>query len=167
MVAIMHVGTVSPSAVLTVAAFALLMVNSCVATHRALGRGDDSAALFVAAATVLLAALLATVRAHDDEAVRRRRGPLKALAWALSAALTGMFAHRVGALAPAPPVAALVWSMAAATVAGGFYCVFVHGEGYAVYRRADAVGALDVRQEAQVGDIRQELHEGLKIVNVD
>ena len=67
------------------------------------------------------AALLAAVRAW--------RGLLGAAAWALSAALTDMFARRVAAVAPGPAAATLVWALAGATVAGGFCCLFVHGRG--------------------------------------
>ncbi|TVU34272.1 hypothetical protein EJB05_16103, partial [Eragrostis curvula] len=130
----MHFATVSSSGVIMAFALALLAINSCVAMRRARERGDVSSAIFVAASTLLLIALLATVRAHDrvggDDAVaRRRRSSLKAVAWALSAALTVMFAHRVAALAPTAAFAALVWSMAASTVAGGFFFLFVHGRG--------------------------------------
>ncbi|CAO2165331.1 unnamed protein product [Urochloa humidicola] len=106
----------------------LFLLNSCVAARRALARGDAGAAAFVAAATALLCALLAVVREHEA-ARRRRRGRgllLRAAAWALSAALTAMFARRVAALAPGP---GLVWTMAGVTVAGGFCCLFVHGRG--------------------------------------
>ncbi|KAJ1284072.1 hypothetical protein BS78_03G175600 [Paspalum vaginatum] len=117
---------VQPSAAVALLASALFLLNSWVAARRALRHGDAPAAAFVAAATVLVAALLATVSAHGRARDERRRGLLKAAAWALSAALTAMFARRVAALAPAPAVAALVWTMAGSTVAGGFYCVFVH-----------------------------------------
>ncbi|KAG0538214.1 hypothetical protein BDA96_03G216000 [Sorghum bicolor] len=120
----MWVCTVPPSSALAALAFALFLLNSGVAMHRALGRGDAWVAAFVAAATVLVAALLATVRAHEER--RRRRGLLKAAAWAQSAALTAIFAHRVAA-ALAPAMACLVWTMAGSTVAGGFYCLFLHG----------------------------------------
>ena len=105
----------------TVLSIALFVLSSCVAMRRSLRRGDHSAAMFVTAAALLLAALHVTVRAHE-RAARRRRGALKALAWALSSALTGMFAHRVAAIAP---FAVMVWSMAGAAVTGGFYLLFV------------------------------------------
>ncbi|KAK3161127.1 hypothetical protein QOZ80_1BG0072420 [Eleusine coracana subsp. coracana] len=125
MVAIMHVGSVSSPTMLLAAALTLLATNSRVAMRRARARGDVSSAIFVAASTLLFVALLATVHAHDLAGGRRRRDALKALAWALSTALTAMFAHRVVALVSAPSLAALIWSMAAATVAGGFCCLFV------------------------------------------
>ncbi|TVU34268.1 hypothetical protein EJB05_16099, partial [Eragrostis curvula] len=126
-------------------ALALLAVNSCVAMRRARERGDVSSSIFVASSTLLLIALLATVRAHEqtggNEAVdRRRRGQLKAVAWALSTVLTVMFAHRVAALAPTATFAALIWSMAAATVCGGFFFLFVHGRG-------DTDAILDARHQ--------------------
>jgi protein involved in temperature-dependent protein secretion len=125
MVAIRLVTTMSPSAALGALAFALLLLNSGVAARRALARGDTASAAFAAAAAALVAALLAAVRAHEAEGGRRRR--LRVVAWALSAALTGMFARRVAGLAPDTAVAALVWAMAGVTTAGGFCCLFVHG----------------------------------------
>ncbi|CAO2190821.1 unnamed protein product [Urochloa humidicola] len=123
----------SLSTALTALGLPLFLLNSCVAARRALARGDAGAAAFVAAATALMCALLAVVREHD-EAARRRRGRgrgllLRAAAWALSAALTAMFARRVAALTPGPGVAGLVWTLAGVTVAGGFCCLFVHGRG--------------------------------------
>ncbi|CAO2203842.1 unnamed protein product [Urochloa humidicola] len=128
--------TVTPSAALASLTLALFLLNAGVAMRRAAGRGDAGAAAFVAAATALLCALLAAARAHE-RAVRRRRCLLRAVAWALSAALTAMFAHRVAGLAPAPAVAALIWGMAATTVAGGFCCLFVHGEDVGRHGGAD------------------------------
>ena len=109
---------------------ALFVLSSCVAMRAALRRRDHSSATFVAAATLLLAALHVTVRAHErvysGAARRRRRGALRALAWALSSGLTGMFAHRVATITPAPPpFAVLIWSVAGAAVTGGFYLLFV------------------------------------------
>ncbi|TKW15842.1 hypothetical protein SEVIR_5G212800v4 [Setaria viridis] len=136
----MWFGTVTPSAALTALAFALLLLNSGVAARRALARGDAGAAAFVAAAAVLVAALLAAVRAHErcreeEEEDGRRGRRLRAVAWALSAALTAMFARRVAGFAPDRAVAALVWAMGGVTVAGGFCCLFVH----------DVVGGRDAR----------------------
>ena len=121
-----RVATISPSAALAALGCALFLLSSGAAASRALGRGDAGAAASVAAATTLVAALLAAVRAHDRAPGARRRGLLGAAAWALSAALTDMFARRVAAVAPGPAAAALVWALATATVAGGFCCLFVH-----------------------------------------
>ncbi|OEL13364.1 hypothetical protein BAE44_0025615 [Dichanthelium oligosanthes] len=121
---------------------ALFLLNSGVAMRRALGRRDAWSAAFVAAATVLVAALLATVRAHERARDEGRRGLLKAVAWAVSAALTAMFAHRVAAISPGPAVAALAWAMAGVTVAGGFVCLFVHGRG-------DGAGVVGGRDDAR------------------
>jgi len=130
----------------TVLSIALFVLGSCVAMRRSLHRGDHSAAMFVTAAALLLAALHVTVRAHE-RAARRRRGALKALAWALSSALTGMFAHRVAAIAPAPPFAVMVWSMAGAAVTGGFYLLFVvHDHGMETLPYVPRYGS-DHRQE--------------------
>ncbi|CAL4962965.1 unnamed protein product [Urochloa decumbens] len=140
---------VSPSAVLAGLVLALFLLNSGVAMRRALGRGDAGAAAFIVAATALMCALLATVRAHEwaaPEAVARRRALLRAAAWALSAALTAMFAHRIAGLAPAPIVATLVWGMAGTTVVGGFCCLFVHGD--EIGRHGGADGNAGGRQGA-------------------
>ena len=124
----MWVCTVPPSSALAALALALFLLNSSVAMRRALGRGDAWVAAFVAGATVLVTALLATVRAHERAREERRRGLFKAAAWAQSAALTAIFAHRVAAaLAQAPAMACLVWTMAGTTIAGGFFCLFLHG----------------------------------------
>ena len=120
-----RVATISPPAALAALGCALFLLSSGAAASRALGRGDAGAAASVAAATTLVAALLAAVRARGA----RRRGLLGAAAWALSAALTDMFARRVAAVAPGPAAATLVWALAGATVAGGFCCLFVHGRG--------------------------------------
>ena len=124
-----RVATISPSAALAALGCALFLLSSGAAASRALGRGDAGAAASVAAATTLVATLLAAVRAHDRARGARRRGLLGAAAWALSAALTDMFARRVAAVAPGPAAATLVWALAGATVAGGFCCLFVHGRG--------------------------------------
>lgn len=118
-----RVAAVSSSGALLTFALALLAINSWLAMCRARASGDVSSAIFVAASTILLIALLVTVRAVEDDGDRRRRVSLKALVWALSAARTVMFAHRVAGLA----FAGTVWSMAAATVGGGFCLLFVHG----------------------------------------
>jgi hypothetical protein len=133
--------------VATVLSVALSVLSSCVA----LRRGDHSSGMFVAEATLLLAALHVTVRAHErvdyDAARRRRRGALRALAGAPSSALTGMFAHRVALIAPAPPFAVLVWSMAGAAVTGGFHLLFVvHDHGMETLPYVPRYGS-DHRQE--------------------
>jgi hypothetical protein len=121
----MWVFTVPPSSALAALAFALFLLNSGVALRRA----HAWVAAFVAGATVLVIALIATVRAHEREREERRRGLFKAAAWAQSAALTAIFAHRVAATLAqaAPAMSCLVWTMAGTTIAGGFYCLFVHG----------------------------------------
>jgi len=45
--------------------------------------------------------------------------------WALTTLLTVMFASRVAPLMP-PAVGAVVWAMAAATAAGGFWAFFLN-----------------------------------------
>ncbi|PWZ32831.1 hypothetical protein Zm00014a_031976 [Zea mays] len=138
----MRLCAVPPSSALAALAFALFLLNSGVATRRALGRGDAWVVAFVAAATVLVTALVATVRAHDRAREEGRRGLFRAVAWAQSAALTAMFAHRVAALPQAPAMACLVWTMAGGTIAGGFYCIFLRGRDGAVV----GAGGRDARQ---------------------
>ncbi|CAN6338731.1 unnamed protein product [Urochloa humidicola] len=118
--------TISPSAALAALTLALFLLNSGVAMRHTLGHGDTGTAGFIAAATSLLCALLAAVHAHERTAARR--GLLRAAAWVLSASLTTMFAHRAAELETAPAVAILVQIMADTTLAGGFCCLFVHGE---------------------------------------
>ncbi|KAF8670963.1 hypothetical protein HU200_050233 [Digitaria exilis] len=116
------------TAPVALASSALFLLTSAIAARRAIARGDAGDAALVVAAAVLVAALLAAVRAHDEaegRRGRRRRGLLRAVVWAVSATLTAMFARRVAALVADPGVAALVWAMAGATVAGGFCCLFV------------------------------------------
>nr|TKW19637.1 hypothetical protein SEVIR_4G033502v2 [Setaria viridis] len=50
---------------------------------------------------------------------------LKAALWTLTMLLTVMFASTVAPLMP-PAVGAVVWSMAAATAAGGFWAFFLN-----------------------------------------
>jgi hypothetical protein len=52
------------------------------------------------------------------------RGRFKGAVWALTTLLTVMFASRVAPLMP-PVVATVVWLMAAATTAGGFWAFFL------------------------------------------
>ncbi|CAL4956008.1 unnamed protein product [Urochloa decumbens] len=145
MMMMMRAVTVTPSAALAALALALFLLNSGIAIRRALGRGDAGAATFVVATTALMCALLGVVRVHE-RAVARRWALLRAAAWALSTALTAMFAHRVAGFAPAPAVAALVWGMAGTTMVGGFCCLFVHGED--VGRHGGADGDAGGRQDA-------------------
>jgi len=57
-----------------------------------------------------------------------RREHLKMAVWLLTMMLTAAFSYKVAAIMPFP-VQVLVWSMAGATVLGGFYAFFLHREG--------------------------------------
>lgn len=56
------------------------------------------------------------------------RGGAKAGVWVVTALLAAVFSWRVSALMPWP-VDAIIWVMAASTVLGGFYALFLHHPG--------------------------------------
>ncbi|KAL6606209.1 hypothetical protein ACP70R_041862 [Stipagrostis hirtigluma subsp. patula] len=102
--------------------FAALACNSALAIYNSWG--DAASVVFVLAADaallLLFLCLCAFERAHGGEAGTK----IKAAVWALTALLTAMFASKVTPLMP-PAVAALVWAMAVATAAGGFWAFFL------------------------------------------
>ena len=55
------------------------------------------------------------------------RGRARLAVWLLTTTLTAAFTWKIGALLPLP-FAAAAWIMAAATVLGGFYAMFIAGE---------------------------------------
>ncbi|KAL6888246.1 hypothetical protein ACP4OV_009272 [Aristida adscensionis] len=105
---------------LTLLGFAFLTFNSVMAVYRA--QGDRAAIAFVAFSYLDLLALFACLRWYETagDALRRR---LKPAVWLLTTALTVVFSWKVAAVMPAG-VAVVVWLMAFATVAGGFYAFF-------------------------------------------
>ncbi|KAL5225957.1 hypothetical protein ABZP36_012596 [Zizania latifolia] len=101
--------------------FAALTCNSALAMYRS--RREPASAAFVAGAYAAVVLLLHSLR-RFERAGRAGRGRIKVAVWLLTALLTAMFAARVAPLMP-PPVAAVVWLMSAATVAGGFWAIFL------------------------------------------
>ncbi|KAL6606622.1 hypothetical protein ACP70R_042275 [Stipagrostis hirtigluma subsp. patula] len=103
--------------------FLLLTGSSLIALHRS--RGDAAATSFVVASYASLLLLFHCLRrfeAAPPESEARDRA--KAGVWLFTTVLTAMFSWRVAALMPLP-VAAGVWLMAASTVLGGFYALFL------------------------------------------
>ncbi|GJN29652.1 hypothetical protein PR202_gb17901 [Eleusine coracana subsp. coracana] len=109
-----------PSA-LTKLGLGVLAFNSALAIYNSWG--DTGSVLFVLAADAALLLLFICLR--EFERVGRARGRnIKVAVWLLTALLTGMFASRVAPLMP-PVVAAVIWAMAVATAAGGFWTFFL------------------------------------------
>ncbi|GJN00928.1 hypothetical protein PR202_ga18155 [Eleusine coracana subsp. coracana] len=109
-----------PSA-LTKLGLGVLVFNSALAVYNSWG--DAGSVLFVLAADAALLLLFLCLR--EFERVGRERGRnIKVAVWMLTTLLTGMFASKVAPLMP-PVVAALVWVMAVATAAGGFWAFFL------------------------------------------
>ncbi|KAJ1254356.1 hypothetical protein BS78_10G040500 [Paspalum vaginatum] len=111
---------------LTKLGMGFLAINSLLAVYSSWG--DAGAVAFVLAADAALALLFLCLRELERPAGRGggagRRGNIKAAVWALTTALTVMFASRVSPLMPAA-VAAGVWIVAVATAAGGFWALFL------------------------------------------
>ncbi|KAF8697628.1 hypothetical protein HU200_035816 [Digitaria exilis] len=107
----------------------VLAFNSVLAVYRSWG--DAASVAFVLAADVALLLLFLCLgeveRAQQDMAAGAGRNDIsnKAAVWVLTTLLTGMFASRVAALV-SPAVAAVVWAIAAATSAAGFWAFFLH-----------------------------------------
>ncbi|KAG2604205.1 uncharacterized protein LOC120669558 [Panicum virgatum] len=111
------------SRAISAAGFVLLTGNSMVAIHRS--RGDAAAVAFVVALNASLLVLFYCLRwfeaaAPDSAAKGRARIGI----WLATTMLTAMFSWRVAALMPGL-MAAAVWLMAACTVVGGFYALFI------------------------------------------
>nr|CAB3475970.1 unnamed protein product [Digitaria exilis] len=85
-------------------------------------RREDVA--FVVAAHGALALLLLCLGRHEAAPTAAARGRIRAWVWALSTALTGLFACRV-APAMTPPLGVLVYDMALLVAAGGFALLFL------------------------------------------
>ncbi|PAN32628.1 hypothetical protein PAHAL_5G501100 [Panicum hallii] len=83
---------------------------------------------FVAAAHAALALLLLCVGRHEAAPTAEARGRLRVLVWALSTALTGLFACRAAAAVP-PPLGVLVYGLALLVTAGGFVLLFLGDAG--------------------------------------
>ncbi|RLN08805.1 hypothetical protein C2845_PM11G00040 [Panicum miliaceum] len=111
---------------LTVAGFAFLTFNSGMAIRRS--GGERGAVAFVAFSYLDLILLFACLRWYETAAPgSAARARLKAAVWTLTTALTVLFSAKVAAVMPAA-VAVVVWVMAFATVAGGFYAFFLYSD---------------------------------------
>ncbi|WVZ51864.1 hypothetical protein U9M48_002967 [Paspalum notatum var. saurae] len=107
---------------LPTAGFAYLMFSSGMALHRSWP--DYGAVAFIVFAYADLVALFYCLRRYErSEPGSVTRDRLKAVVWALTAALTLLFSYKVAALMPTA-VAVLVWIMGVATIAGGFAAFF-------------------------------------------
>ena len=99
---------------------AVLACNSALAIWNSWGDAGSVAFVFVADAALLL--LFLCLRRVERAGGSGRSA--RAAVWALTTLLTAMFASRVAPLMP-PVVGAIVWAMAAATAAGGFWALFL------------------------------------------
>ncbi|KAF8648354.1 hypothetical protein HU200_064940 [Digitaria exilis] len=109
---------------LTALGFVFLTFNSGMAIYRS--GGDPGSVAFVVASYVDLVLLFACLRLFErSPRDSPRREWLKACVWGLTTLLTVMFSHKVAAIMP-PVVALVVWAMAFATIAGGFYAFFIY-----------------------------------------
>ncbi|TVT97346.1 hypothetical protein EJB05_57414, partial [Eragrostis curvula] len=108
---------------LTKIGIAVLACNSVLAIHNSWG--DAGSVAFVLAADAALVLLFLCLREFERARGGAGRGRIKAAVWALSTLLTVMFASRVAPLMP-PLVAAVVWALAVATAAGGFWAFFLN-----------------------------------------
>ncbi|WVZ82566.1 hypothetical protein U9M48_029820 [Paspalum notatum var. saurae] len=98
--------------------FAVLTGNSALAVYRS--RDDPSSIAFVVAAYAAIVLLFLFLRRFERG--EGDRGRTKAAVWLLTTLLTVMFASRVAPLMP-ELVGSLVWLMAAATAAAGFWAL--------------------------------------------
>ncbi|RLM56030.1 hypothetical protein C2845_PM10G02610 [Panicum miliaceum] len=103
-----------------------LAVNLALCVRRV---GDDRRAVaFVGFSHLNLLLLFGAIRrfeASPDGSPARGRARLAV--WLLTATLTATFTWRIGEMMPLG-FAVAAWIMAAATVLGGFYMLFLHGE---------------------------------------
>ncbi|KAJ1687907.1 hypothetical protein LUZ63_019297 [Rhynchospora breviuscula] len=111
---------------LPVAGLIFLLINSCVAIYRS--REDPWSIAYILVSLVDLVVLFYILRVFErtprDSSLR---GKLKAAVWFLTTLLTVMFSYRIGAVVP-PAIAITAWSMAVATILGGYYAFFIYKE---------------------------------------
>lgn len=107
---------------LTKVAMGVLTFNSGLAIYNSWG--DASSVAFVLAAEAILVLLFLCLR-ELERAGRGRDGSIRAAVWTLTTLLSAMFASRVAPLMP-PVVGGLVWAMAVATAATGFWALFLN-----------------------------------------
>uniref|UniRef100_J3MB94 Uncharacterized protein n=1 Tax=Oryza brachyantha TaxID=4533 RepID=J3MB94_ORYBR len=109
---------------MTCIGFGFLTLNSVLAIHRS--HGDLAGIAFVATTYLSLLLLFWCLQQYQRAAPANSpaRTRSKAGVWLSSSLLTTVFSWRVSAIMPWP-VAVVVWLMAAATVFGGFFALFV------------------------------------------
>ncbi|KAG2609384.1 uncharacterized protein LOC120702606 [Panicum virgatum] len=100
----------------------VLACNSALAIWNSWGDDAGSVAFVLAADAALLLLFLCLRRVERAGGGGRSA---RAAVWALTTLLTAMFASRVAPLM-LPAVGAVVWAMAAATAAGGFWAFFLN-----------------------------------------
>ncbi|XP_062230226.1 uncharacterized protein LOC133927854 [Phragmites australis] len=109
--------------------FLLLTGSSIMAISRS--RGDTAAISFVVASYASLVLLFYSLRRFETAApASAARDRARVGVWLTTTLLTAMFSWSVAALMPWL-VAAGVWLMAASTVVGGFYALFLRPRGEA------------------------------------
>ncbi|KAJ3701885.1 hypothetical protein LUZ61_005590 [Rhynchospora tenuis] len=111
---------------LPIAGLVFLLINSCVAIYRSWE--DPWSIAYILVSLVDLFVLFYILRVFErtprDSSLR---GKLKAAVWFLTTLLTIMFSYRIGAVVP-PAIAITAWSMAVATILGGYYAFFIYKE---------------------------------------
>ncbi|CAL5050972.1 unnamed protein product [Urochloa decumbens] len=106
--------------------FGFLTLNSGLAIYRA--KGDLASIFFVSGSYITLLLLFVCLRAYEcappgSPARERARRAV----WPLTTVLTLGFAWKVAAVMPSVIAAAVVWGLAIATAAGGFFALIVPG----------------------------------------
>jgi hypothetical protein len=110
------------SGLTTIISFTVLAFNSGLAIYSSWGDAGSVGFMLLADAALLL--LFICLVKLERARVGGTRGRLKAAVWALTTLLTAMFVSKVAPLMP-PAVATVVWLMAAAMTAGGFWALFL------------------------------------------
>ncbi|OEL25763.1 hypothetical protein BAE44_0013217 [Dichanthelium oligosanthes] len=108
---------------LTKLGFGVLACNSALAIYKSWG--DTGSVAFVLAADAALVVLFLCLREFERAGRGRDSTKIKAAVWTLTTLLTAMFASRVAPLMP-PAAGAVVWLMAVATAAAGFFAFFLN-----------------------------------------
>ncbi|KAG2604197.1 uncharacterized protein LOC120670696 [Panicum virgatum] len=110
----------------TKAGLSLLTVNSAFAIYRS--GGDLASVLFISGSYLALLLLFRRLREYEHAppgSPARERA--RRAVWPLTALLTLGFAWKVAAVMPSPAAAAVVWGLAVATTAGGFFALMAPG----------------------------------------
>lgn len=111
----------------TVAILLGLAVNLALCVRR-VGGDDRRAVAFVGFSHLNLLLLFGAIRHFEVSPYGSpARGRARLAVWLLTTTLTAAFTWKIGAMVPLG-FAVAAWIMAAATVLGGFYMMFLHGE---------------------------------------